>query len=194
MVGSCRHAQPHGNPPPSPPAVGGRRGVPPCQGAAPAKVRGATCTCVLTAPRTGWRLLTLQQLGPAPGEIGTASTNLSQSDFVKPVPPPSPGLCHQGGKKQKALGLSRADDTASCDTCPAGSGGGGTRQAARVSWSLSPFHWGPQQRGREAAVDTRALKARMGNQNCIDRVETPSEEKRLLFRRANAKHICLGVG
>lgn len=147
VVGSRRHAQPHANPPPPPPAMGGRRGVPPCQGAAPAKVRGAARTCVPTAPRAGWRLLTLQQPGPALGGIRTASTNLSQSDFVKPVPPPSPGLCHQGDKKQKALGFSRADDTASCDTCPAGSGGGGTRQAARESWSLSPFHWGPQQWG-----------------------------------------------
>ena len=59
---------------------------------------------------------------------------------------PATGLCHHGGKKQKAFGLSGADDAAS-DTVPSWRWrcrGGGTRQAACEGQSPSPFHWGPQ--------------------------------------------------
>lgn len=56
---------------------------------------------------------------------------------------PATGLCRQGGKKQKALGLSRADDAAS-DTVPSQQcrrcRGGGTRQAACEGWYPSLFH------------------------------------------------------
>lgn len=95
--------------------------------------------------------------GGTEGRGGTASTSLSQSSFVKPIPLPSlSGDWALQSERQKhsklkkknlKLGFGTAGDAAPCaipSSSPLGAMRGTLHQAACRGWSWSPFHWAPQ--------------------------------------------------